>query len=297
MKIPTRAVPQALERLGYNGEAQFVLDTIAATGELPKDMKASHKRVFQTAIGEDQISTEGHLLMMAAVQPFLSGGISKTVNMAATSTVGDVANVYMRAWELGLKCVAIYRDGCKASQPASAKAEKKEETKPIGLQWGQRKRLADERMSVTHKFSIGGQDGYVHAGLNPDGTPGEIFLSISKAGSTLHGLVDMAATAMSLALQHGAPLTTLLDKLKGVRFEPSGFTGNQAIPRADSIADYLAKWLEIRFLQNAQVDKPKDAPQMGSSMHGDPCRNCGNLTVRAGSCWCCLTCGSTTGCG
>jgi len=295
MKIPTRAVPQALERLGYNGEAQFVLDTIAATGELPKDMKAAHKRVFQTAIGADQISTEGHLLMMAAVQPFLSGGISKTVNMASTATVADVANVYMRAWELGLKCVAIYRDGCKASQPASAKADKKEETKPVGLQWGQRKRLPDERPSVTHKFSVGGQDGYFHMGLNEDGSPGEVFINISKAGSTLHGLVDMAATAISLGLQYGVPMATLLEKFKGVRFEPSGFTGNKAIPRADSLVDYFAKWVELR--ESAQKTEPIVAKKAELSYHGAPCSACGNLTVRAGSCWVCSTCGTTTGCG
>ena len=297
MKIPTRAVPQALERLGYNGEAQFVLDTIASTGELPKDMKASHKKVFQTAIGADQISTEGHLLMMAAVQPFLSGGISKTVNMAATATVGDVANVYMRAWELGLKCVAIYRDGCKASQPASAKEQKKEEAKPIGLQWGQRKRLPDDRNSITHKFSVGGQDGYFHLGLNEDGSPGEVFINISKAGSTLHGLVDMAATAISLGLQYGVPMGTLLEKFKGVRFEPSGFTGNPRINRADSLADYFAKWMELRETTTESKPEVAVAKKDGVSYHGDPCRSCGNITIRAGSCWVCNTCGTTTGCG
>ena len=297
MKIPTRAVPQALERLGYNGEAQFVLDTIASTGELPKDMKASHKKVFQTAIGADQISTEGHLLMMAAVQPFLSGGISKTVNMAATATVGDVANVYMRAWELGLKCVAIYRDGCKASQPASAKEQKKEEAKPVGLQWGQRKRLPDDRNSITHKFSVGGQDGYFHLGLNEDGSPGEVFINISKAGSTLHGLVDMAATAISLGLQYGVPMGTLLEKFKGVRFEPSGFTGNPRINRADSLADYFAKWMELRETTTESKPEVAVAKKDGVSYHGDPCRSCGNITIRAGSCWVCNTCGTTTGCG
>ena len=295
MKIPTRAVPQALTRLGYNGDAQFVLDTIASTGELPKDMKASHKRVFQTAIGADQISTEGHLLMMAAVQPFLSGGISKTVNMASNATVGDVANVYMRAWELGLKCVAIYRDGCKASQPASSKEQKKDEPVYKGLKWGERKRLPDERPSVTHKFSVGGQDGYFHLGLNEDGSPGEVFINISKAGSTLHGLVDMAATAISLGLQYGVPMATLLEKFKGVRFEPSGFTGNQQIPRADSLVDYFAKWIELR--ESAQKHEPVVAKKAELSYHGAPCSSCGNITVRAGTCWVCNTCGTTTGCG
>lgn len=326
VKIPTRAVPQALNKLGYNGKAKDVLETIEKTGALPPDMDPEHKKVFQTAIGDDQISTDGHLLMMASVQPFLSGGISKTVNMPNTATVGDVANAFMRAWELGLKCVAIYRDGCKASQPASAKAEKtldkqqsealkaaltktiqafdKNSGEPVSM-WGDRKRLEDERMSVTHKFTVGGQDGYFHVGLYADGTPGELFINIAKAGSTLHGLVDMAATAVSLGLQYGVPLDTIIDKFKGVRFEPSGFTGNTMIPRADSLADYLARWLEERFLRSGaekevkSVDAPSSPLPKASkvSYHGDPCRSCGNITVRAGSCWVCTSCGTTTGCG
>lgn len=306
VKIPTRAVPQALNKLGYNGAAKGILETIEKTGALPADMNPAHKRVFQTAIGDDQISTDGHLLMMGAVQPFLSGGISKTVNMAKTATVDDVAHAFMRAWELGLKCVTVYRDGCKASQPASAKQEKVE-TKPeayTGLKWGERKRLPDERFSVTHKFSVGGQDGYFHVGLNPDSTPGEVFINISKAGSTLHGLVDMAATAMSLGLQYGVPLHTLLEKFKGVRFEPSGFTGNTKIPRADSLADYFARWMEDRFSGEAP-EPPRVlgnqqtvvAKKEGVSYHGAPCSSCGNITVRAGTCWVCNTCGTTTGCG
>jgi len=335
VKIPTRAVPQALNKLGYNGAAKGILETIEKTGSLPEDMDPTHKKVFQTAIGDDQISTDGHLLMMGAVQPFLSGGISKTVNMASTATVGDVSNAFMRAWQLGLKCVTVYRDGCKASQPASAKqektlnAEQSDELKaaltktimafeqnrgePV-LLWGERKRLPDERFSVTHKFSVGGQDGYFHVGLNPDGTPGEVFINISKAGSTLHGLVDMAATAMSLGLQYGVPLNTLLEKFKGVRFEPSGFTGNEKIPRADSLADYFARWMENRFTWTEDKltefeekkkelteffgnQQPVVAKKTGVSYHGAPCSSCGNITVRAGTCWVCNTCGTTTGCG
>ena len=336
VKIPTRAVPQALSKLGYNGTAKDVLETIEKTGALPADMDPAHKKVFQTAIGDDQISTDGHLLMMGAVQPFLSGGISKTVNMASTATVGDVANAFMQAWKLGLKCVTVYRDGCKASQPASAKEDKKtldaeqsaelkaaltktikafEENKgqPV-LLWGERKRLNDERFSITHKFSVGGQDGYFHIGLNSDGTPGEVFINISKAGSTLHGLVDMAATAMSLGLQYGVPLTTMLEKFKGVRFEPSGFTGNTKIPRADSLADYFARWMENRFTWGEDSSQPGNkttkelteffvnqqptvAKKGGVSYHGAPCSSCGNITVRAGTCWVCNTCGTSTGCG
>jgi ribonucleoside-diphosphate reductase alpha chain len=324
VKMPNRIAVDAARNLGYvNSDLEMLMADLEGTHS-PPIFSPAHRKVFQTAIGSDQISTDGHLLMMAAVQPFLSGGISKTVNMPNSATVGDVANAYMRSWELGLKCVAIYRDGCKASQPVSAKTSKKEEAKTLDaeqseelksalkktikefeegkshLRWGERKRLSDERMSVTHKFSIAGQDGYIHAGLNDDGTPGEVFLSISKAGSTLHGLVDMAATAISVGLQYGVPLGTLLEKFRGVRFEPSGFTGNKEIPRADSIADYLAKWMEIRFLLPQAPKESSSAPTPvlpPSSMHGDPCRSCGNLTVRAGSCWVCVSCGSTTGCG
>lgn len=321
IKIPTRAVPQALAKLGYNGDAGKILKVLETTGELPEDMDPQHKKVFQTAIGKDQISTEGHLLMMAAVQPFLSGGISKTVNMPSLSTVSDVANVYMRAWELGLKCVAIYRDGCKASQPASSMDKgagktldavqneelKKRLTKTIrdyeagkpDIRWGERKRLPDDRNSLTHKFSVGGQDGYLHLGLYEDGKPGEVFINISKAGSTLHGLVDMAATAISLGLQYGVPMSTILEKFKGMRFEPSGFTGNKQIARADSLADYFAKWLELR--ESAKIEEMKpDVPVAAKtqvSYHGAPCSTCGNLTVRAGTCFVCNTCGTTTGCG
>jgi ribonucleoside-diphosphate reductase alpha chain len=243
---------------------------------------------------------------------YVANGIvsHNTVNMSSTATVSQVADVYTKAWELGLKCVAIYRDGCKASQPVSAKSnEKKPEVtvsevkEPVvtGLKWGERKRLPDERPSVTHKFSIGGQDGYFHLGLHEDGTPGEIFINISKAGSTLHGLVDMAATAISLGMQYGVPLETLLEKFRGVRFEPSGFTGHKGILRADSLADYLAKWMELRGSVPKQEPKQEAhepvAHTHSVSYHGDPCKSCGNMTMRAGSCWVCSTCGTTTGCG
>ena len=300
IKLPNRAVVEAARRLGYaNMDQELLMADLEKTNQGPPIFQEKHRKVFQTAIGSDQISTDGHLLMMAAVQPFLSGGISKTVNMPNSATVEDVANVYMRAWELGLKCVALYRDGCKASQPTSAKDSKKEDAAPVaattGPKWGQRKRLTDDRMSATHKFSVGGQDGYFHLGLYEDGTPGEVFINISKAGSTLHGLVDMAATAMSLGLQYGVPLATMMDKFKGMRFDPSGFTGNQAIPRADSIADYFAKWVELR--ESATETTTPVAKKDEISYHGAPCSSCGNITTRAGSCWVCNTCGTTTGCG
>ena len=337
MVIPSRSVIPALQALGYTAEERLeIVKNIEKHGELNAPdatpiVSDEDLRVFQTAIGSNPLSTSGHLKMMGAIQPFLSGGISKTVNMPNSATVEEVGDVYMEAWKLGLKCVAIYRDGCKASQPASAKktetvaakmldAAAQEDLKaaitktihayekhgPEVRLWGERKRLDDERMSVTHKFSVAGQDGYFHVGLNSDGTPGEVFINISKAGSTLHGLVDMAATAMSLGLQYGVPLATLLEKFRGVRFEPSGFTGNTKIPRADSIADYFARWMETRFVRDPGVPTyvPADitlptvvAKKQDVSYHGDPCKQCGNITVRAGSCWACPSCGTTTGCG
>ena len=313
MKLANRSIPHALKALGYD-EARIQTAIKELEEKDAMTLPPEHAAVFQTAIGANQVSVDGHLEMMAAVQPFLSGGISKTVNMPNSATVEDVAETYMKAWELGLKCVAIYRDGCKASQPASAKKEEKvevrtEEAKPKTLKWGERKRLPDDRMSWTHKFTVGGQDGYFHVGLYEDGTPGEVFINISKAGSTLHGLVDMAATAISVGLQHGVPLHTFIDKFQGMRFEPSGFTSNGAIPRTDSLADYFARWLEkknnevitgqlTKLLENISIEPVahKDSP-VAKSYHGDPCRSCGNLTMRAGSCWVCTSCGTTTGCG
>ena len=316
MKLANRSIPYALKALGYD-EAGIQTAIKELEEKDTMTLLPEHAAVFQTAIGANQVSVDGHLEMMAAVQPFLSGGISKTVNMPNSATVEDVAETYMKAWKLGLKCVAIYRDGCKASQPASAKKEEKvevrtEEDKPKTLKWGDRKRLPDDRMSWTHKFTIGGQDGYLHVGLYPDGTPGEVFINISKAGSTLHGLVDMAATAISVGLQHGVPLRTIIDKFQGMRFEPAGFTGNGAIPRTDSLADYIARWLEkkhtetltdtlSKLLEHAEPVAHRDSPTVAvggkQDYSGPPCSSCSNLTVRAGSCFVCTSCGTTTGCG
>jgi ribonucleoside-diphosphate reductase alpha chain len=238
--------------------------------------------------------------MMAAIQPYISGGISKTVNLPAHATVEDIAEVYMRAWELGLKCVAAFRDGCKLSQPAASHATEKGKSAPAegytGLKWGERKRLDDERQGITHKTTVGGQDAYFHVGLYKDGTPGEIFIDIAKAGSTLHGVMDMASMLMSVGLQHGVPLEVITDKLKDLKFEPDGMTRNKAIPFASSIPDYLGKWLEQRFVNN-EVKAGDPEPATSTDHSGPPCKACGSLTIRAGSCWCCNNCGSTTGCG
>lgn len=310
LTMPNAAIAPALRRLGYSDEVVSSAEKAITDGKTLKGLvSADHLAVFQTAIGDDPVSVSGHLQMMAAVQPFLSGGISKTVNMPNNATVADVQNAYLTAWQLGLKCVAIYRDGCKKSQPASAKKEEKvvvAEPVKKGLSWGERKRLPNDRNSFTHKFSIGGQEGYIHTGFYEDGTPGEVFINMAKAGSTLHGVIDMFATAMSVGLQHGVPLDTFIDKLKGTKFEPAGFTLNRDIRSTSSIGDYLGRWFELKFsgaapaayptAVNDQItDAVTQAPVRGQ--YGDPCTACGNLTVRAGSCWVCASCGTTTGCG
>jgi len=300
MKMPNNAVQPALKALGYSPlEITSLLQMVEKSGGLV-GLKAEHRTVFQTAIGIDPVSVEGHLRMMAAIQPYISGGISKTVNLPAHATVEDIAEVYMRAWELGLKCVAAFRDGCKLSQPAASHATEKGKSAPAegytGLKWGERKRLDDERQGITHKTTVGGQDAYFHVGLYKDGTPGEIFIDIAKAGSTLHGVMDMASMLMSVGLQHGVPLEVITDKLKDLKFEPDGMTRNKAIPFASSIPDYLGKWLEQRFVNN-EVKAGDPEPATSTDHSGPPCKACGSLTIRAGSCWCCNNCGSTTGCG
>jgi ribonucleoside-diphosphate reductase alpha chain len=310
LTMPNAAIVPALKRLGYHDDVVSSVEKALTEGKsIQSLLRADHLPVFQTAIGDNPVSVDGHLKMMAAVQPFLSGGISKTVNMPSTATVQDVANAYMNAWQMGLKCVAIYRDGCKRSQPASSKkdtAPASAEPVTQGLSWGERKRLPNDRNSFTHKFSIGGQEGYIHTGFYEDGTPGEVFINMAKAGSTLHGVIDMFATAISVGLQHGVPLSTFIDKLKGTKFEPAGFTGNKDIRTTSSIGDYLGRWFEQKFSGGAVGSYPSavndqitdavtQAPAKGQ--YGDPCSACGNLTVRAGSCWVCTSCGTTTGCG
>ena len=190
--------------------------------------------------------------MMAAVQPFVSGAISKTVNLPNSATVEDVSDIYRLGWELGLKAIAIYRDGSKRTQPLStsdgsaagsaAAAAPAESAAPV------RRRLPDDRAALTHKFSVGGQEGYITVGLYEDGSPGEVFVKMSKQGSTVSGLMDSVAIAWSMALQHGVPVESLIAKYIDHRFEPSGFTGNPRIPMARSVVDYLARWMASKFL-------------------------------------------------
>jgi ribonucleoside-diphosphate reductase alpha chain len=319
MRMPNEAVGPALKNLGYSDEEiARIAQLVQKSGQL-EGIKEEHKKVFQTAIGDDPVSVDGHLRMMAAVQPFLSGGISKTVNMPESSTVEDVERAYMLSWELGLKCVAIYRDGCKKSQPVSSSHKKQkvdataaavvavEATEPA-LKWGERKRLDDDRNALTHKFNVGGQEGYLTVGMYEDGTPGEVFLRVSHGGSTLNGLVDMAAMGLSIALQHGASLTTFVEKFKHMKFEPAGYTSNKNIRMAASIADYVARYLEERFLVKQYMKAPTEVTEQIETVKdevkkteagfgGPPCSSCGDMTKRAGQCWVCINCGLSTGCG
>ena len=250
LKIVNETVPQALLRLGYTpDEVESIVAYIDEfeTIEGAVDLKPEHLSVFDCAFkpvnGERSIHHMGHLRMMSAAQPFLSGAISKTVNMPESATAEDIEDVYMQGWKLGLKAIAIYRDGSKRSQPLST-GKKKEaaaeaNTPTAGDATGfeltgepkpYRRRLPDERRAVTHKYQVAGHEGYITVGLYPDGQPGEIFLKMAKEGSTVSGLMDTLATMTSIALQYGVPLRDLVNKFTHVRFEPSGFTGNPRYP-------------------------------------------------------------------
>jgi ribonucleoside-diphosphate reductase alpha chain len=296
-------IEPALYNLGYKGPViDEILAYIKANGTIhgaPK-FEEKHGPVFAESLGAKAMSPEAHIDMMAAVQPFLSGGISKTVNMPSDCTPDDIARIYMRAWKSGLKCVAVFRDGCKLSQPISTsltdtgKKEKK-------LAWGERKKLPDTRPAQVHKFAVAGQEGYIVPGEYADGTLAEIFVHIAQAGSTLHGILDAWATTISIGLQYGVPFSVLRDKHTGMRFEPSGITSNSDIPLAKSVPDYIFRWLDMTYgdkvdeIKNVTVVEQPKVPD-STSYDGPPCSECGNLTKRAGSCYCCTSCGTTTGC-
>jgi ribonucleoside-diphosphate reductase alpha chain len=267
IKIVNNTVKQALLHLGYEPEhASRIVGYVESTGTIEgaPGLQPEHLPVFdcsfKPANGVRSITWHGHLRMMAATQPFLSGAISKTINMPEESTVEDVMNAYIESWKLGLKAVAIYRDNSKKSQPMSAAAEKKEEKPspkvvemPAPEQQelfarAQREKLPAERHSITHKFNIGGHEGYITVGKYDDGRPGEIFIKMAKEGSTLSGIMDGFALSVSVALQYGVPLKALVDKFMHTRFEPSGYTGNKEIPYAKSVLDYIARWLGSRFI-------------------------------------------------
>jgi ribonucleoside-diphosphate reductase alpha chain len=335
LKIVNNTVPLALQRLGYSSESissilQFIdeMETIeGAPGLQPADQPV-FDCAFKAHNGTRSISYMGHIRMMGAVQPFLSGAISKTVNMPASATPQDIETAYVEAWKLGLKAIAVYRDGCKRSQPLNTKADAaKEEAKPEERL--ARRRLPDERRSITHKFSIGGHEGYMTVGMYHDGTPGELFVTMAKEGSVVSGLMDNFATMISMSLQYGVPLKVLSDKFSHTRFEPSGFTGNPEIPIAKSITDYIFRWLALKFLPAEEgavaqpylpgvepapprrasektVEARASAPSAvtgegrngsaGRETDAPPCPTCGSITVRSGACYKCTNCGSTTGC-
>jgi ribonucleoside-diphosphate reductase alpha chain len=262
MTIVNRTVPSALQTLGYTDEqTEQILAYINEHGTIigAPDLADEHLPVFDVAVGERAISHMGHLKMMGAVQPFISGAISKTVNMPETATVEDIADAYVQAWHLGIKALAIYRDGSKTAQalrteaqkdaPASKDAEIEQAVVEAMAKAPKRKKMPRERQSLTHKFSIGGHEGYITAGTYEDGTVGEIFLTdIGKEGSTLRGMMNSFATSISIALQYGVPLETLVRKFSYMRFEPEGMTSNPEIPFAKSMPDYIMRWLASRFL-------------------------------------------------
>jgi len=259
MKIVNRTVPMALETLGYT-EAQIdqIVAYINEKGTIvgAPELKEEHLPVFDVAVGERAISHAGHIKMMAATQPFLSGAISKTVNLPETATVEDIADAYTMGWELGLKALAIYRDGSKTAQAlrTDAQKEKKEpEVKIVELP-PERRRMPQERESITHKFSVGGHEGYITAGKYEDGSVGEIFLTdIGKEGSTIKGMMNAFATAVSIGLQYGVPLETFVRKFSYMRFEPEGITKNPEIPFAKSLPDYIMRWVASRFIDDPEV--------------------------------------------
>jgi ribonucleoside-diphosphate reductase alpha chain len=270
MTIVNRTVPQALRTLGYSDQQVEQIEAWIAENSTivgAPGLKDEHLPVFDVAVGERAISHMGHIKMMAAAQPFLSGAISKTVNLPAEATIEDISETYMEGWKLGLKALAIYRDGSKTAQALRTDAQQDE---PADTQAKidaavaaalaeappKRKRMPGTRDSVTHKFSIAGHEGYITAGTYADGTVGEIFLTdIGKEGSTLRGMMNAFATSISIALQYGVPLETLVRKFSYMRFDPEGITGNPEIPFAKSLPDYIMRWLASRFLD---VDVQED---------------------------------------
>jgi ribonucleoside-diphosphate reductase alpha chain len=340
LKMVNNTVARALKRLGYEvKQIQDIVEyieeheTIEGAPHLKDEDLAVFDCAFKPANGSRTIHYMGHVRMMGAVQPFISGAISKTINMPNEATVEDIIQAYMESWKLGLKAVAIYRDGSKRTQPLNTSKDKDEtkaavaenkEARPL------RRKLPDERRSITHKFDIAGHEGYIIAGMYEDGQPGEIFITMSKEGSTISGLMDSFATAISIALQYGVPLRGLVDKFSHMRFEPSGFTKNPDIPMAKSIMDYIFRWLASKFLDGdaqreigvvKQETEEKEiagskkvvsivgqTPRGGAPVtsistitslyqqDAPPCPDCGAIMIRSGACYKCMNCGAVSGC-
>jgi ribonucleoside-diphosphate reductase alpha chain len=332
MKIVNNTVPRALKKLGYN--EQQVSDVLTyiddrGTIEGSPHIFDEHLSVFDCAFkaqnGSRTIHWLGHIKMMGAVQPFISGAISKTVNLPEDATIEDIEQAYIEGWKHGLKALAIYRDGSKRAQVLSTKKDDTSSSATTVTAGPVRRRLPPTRVSMTHKFSIEGHEGYITAGLYEDGSPGEIWLTMAKEGSTLSGMVDAFATSISLALQYGVPLHDLVNKFSHMRFEPSGRTENNEIPVAQSIVDYIFRWMASQFLSEEEKEEfgvlsPSVKAKMRAQEYGSdglpvqgtsitngrtnttqtdapPCMNCGWIMTRAGTCYKCDNCGNTTGCG
>lgn len=337
LKIVNNTVTPALRKLGYSEQAINKIvtyidenDTIEGAPELKEEHLPVFDCAFKPVNGLRSIHYMGHVKMLAATQPFISGAISKTVNVPENVTVDEIMDTYIRSWKMGIKAIAIYRDNSKRTQPLSTAVS--EAVKDYGRPY--RRRLPDERQAITHKFSIGGHEGYITVGMYEDGSPGEIFIVMAKEGSIVSGLMDSFATAISLALQYGVPLKVLINKFTHTRFEPSGFTNNPQIPMAKSILDYIFRWLALKFLPKDEkalyvsvgagesnsktIELPfgegepenhspgknngaktlEEREKLVYQMQADApyCPDCGAIMYRNGSCYKCNECGSTSGC-
>ena len=331
--IVNKTVPMALDKLGYSPDeidqmVAFIDERNTVVGA--PSMKADHYPVFDCAIGDRAIHYMGHVKMMGAVQPFISGAISKTVNLPETATVDDVSGLLADAWKLGVKAIAIYRDNCKVAQPLSKKGGAAVAAPPPAPK-EERRRLPDDRTEIGRKFKVGDYEGYIHVGLYDDGTPGDIFVDIAKEGTTLAGLMNSFMIAVSLGLQYGVPLEVYVSKFAHMRFEPSGITNDADIRVAKSIVDYVFRWMGKRFLDtdkqaelgimspevkarlaqahsvlegNGDLAEADDAPAsppgqtalFNSWEDAIECAKCGGRMVRTGSCYTCRDCGQNTGC-
>ncbi len=332
IKIVNRTVSEALDRIGYSKKQREDIlthlkdkDTIEGAPHLKEEHVPIFDCAFKPANGERFIHHMGHVKMVGAVQPFISGAISKTVNVPENATVEEIANAYIEAWKLGVKAIAIYRDGSKRTQPLTTKVREKEGG--VEVVKTQRRRMPVDHNSKTHKFRIGTHEGYMTVGVYNDGSPGEIFIKMSKEGSTISGLMDSFAIAVSLALQHGTPLKILIRRFINTRFEPYGYTSNPNIRVARSIVDYIFRWLAVNFLDERDLEelgvpKPesksiqklpeykqlkfegeteKSDPNnlrltINAQSDAPPCSGCGSLMVRSGSCYVCFNCGQNSSC-
>ncbi|TML58756.1 MAG: hypothetical protein E6G18_10090 [Actinobacteria bacterium] len=337
--IVNKSVQMALEKLGYTpaeGEeiVAFVDERNTVVGA--PYVKAEHYPVFDCAVGDRAIHYTGHTKMMGAVQPFISGAISKTVNLPETVSVDEVAKLFVDSWKLGVKAIAIYRDNCKVAQPLSGKKDGGAQTlldaatAAPPLPASRRRRLPDDRVEVGRKFRVGDYEGYIHVGLYEDNTPGDIFVDIAKEGTTLAGLMNSIMISVSLGLQYGVPLEVYVSKFAHMRFEPSGMTNDPDIRAAKSIVDYIFRWMGKKFLTvdqqeeigilsaevrarlaegyrnggdaPASVAAPVEMAPPGQTAlfnafeDAQECAKCGGRMVRTGSCYTCRDCGTNTGC-